>query len=47
MVSDWNAQVVNGMEADDAIAIKATELDHESNHLFVGQRLQAGSLSYV
>jgi 5'-3' exonuclease len=29
MVSEWNAQVVNGMEADDAIAIKATELDHD------------------
>ena len=30
MVSEWNAQVVNGMEADDAIAIKATELDHNA-----------------
>ena len=30
MVSEWNAQVVNGMEADDAIAIKATELDHKA-----------------
>ena len=29
MVSEWNAQVVDGMEADDAIAIKATELDHK------------------
>jgi DNA polymerase-1 len=29
MVSEWNAQVVNGMEADDAIAMKATELDHD------------------
>jgi 5'-3' exonuclease len=29
MVTEWNAQVVNGMEADDAIAIKATELDHD------------------
>jgi len=30
MVSEWNAQVVDGMEADDAIAIKATELDHNA-----------------
>jgi len=30
MVSDWNAQVVDGMEADDAIAMKATELDHDA-----------------
>jgi 5'-3' exonuclease len=30
MVSEWNAQVINGMEADDAIAIKATELDHKA-----------------
>lgn len=30
MVSEWNAQVVNGMEADDAIAIKATELEHNA-----------------
>jgi len=30
MVSEWNAEVVNGMEADDAIAIKATELDHKA-----------------
>ncbi len=30
MVSEWNAQVVDGMEADDAIAIKATELDHKA-----------------
>ena len=30
MVSEWNAQVVNGMEADDAIAIKATELNHDA-----------------
>ena len=29
MITEWNAQVVNGMEADDAIAIKATELDHD------------------
>ena len=27
---EWNAQVVDGMEADDAIAIKATELDHNA-----------------
>jgi len=30
MVSEWNARVVDGMEADDAIAIKATELDHNA-----------------
>lgn len=30
MISEWNAQVVDGMEADDAIAIKATELDHKA-----------------
>jgi len=30
MISEWNANVVDGMEADDAIAIKATELDHKS-----------------
>ena len=30
MVSEWNAQVINGMEADDAIAIKATELDYNA-----------------
>lgn len=30
MVSEWNAQVVDGIEADDAIAMKATELDHKA-----------------
>ena len=30
MVDEWNAQIVNGMEADDAIAIKATELDNKA-----------------
>lgn len=30
MVNEWNAQVINGMEADDAIAIKATELDYNA-----------------
>lgn len=30
MVTEWNAEVVDGMEADDAIAIKATELDHKA-----------------
>jgi len=30
MISEWNANVIDGMEADDAIAIKATELDHNA-----------------
>lgn len=30
MVSYWNAQVVDGIEADDAIAMKATELNHDA-----------------
>ena len=30
MISEWNAEVVNGMEADDAIAIKAAELDYNA-----------------
>ena len=30
MVDEWNATVVDGIEADDAIATKATELDHNA-----------------
>lgn len=30
MIDVWNAQVVDGIEADDAIAMKATELDHKA-----------------